>query len=646
MTACRVEQPGTATPNAASPRRLPAECSNEHDRIMNAAHTLQPLLWTIALLSALPLPAQEQRFADVVGPGPVGAVTQTAPLQVPFITWGGDMATFYANGGLATKAGSLFQKQGLNLRLTPGDDFVQQVRDYRAGKSPFLRGTFHMIGLASEVLGSDPRTKGVVILQLTWSAGDHLVARGTLRTLSDLKGKTIALQRGGPHVGMLDDVLRSARLSWDDVKVVWAKDLTASADSPAELFRQRPNIDACFAITPDMVGLCGGLTSTGSGAEGTVKDARVLVSTAQLSRSIADVYVCRKDFYDANKALVTKFVAGYLKACEEILDLKKQYEAQGSDPYKALLQLTQEIYGKTSIPTIEDAHGLLSDCVFVGYPGNVAFFTQANNLTGFEAFQKSALDLAVNRGYARERMGLFPCDLDYKSPAFLNYLTKTQGERGERFRAEAVQSEIEQLSAGGALDERTILSFTINFEPNQTDFSSVRYGAEFQRVVETAAKFGNAVVAIRGHADPSKTLLDLVKAGITKGVLKRSGSSGNYSYSLNGKPLDLAATAELTRLIEQGAFDGVPELNPRETMQAALNLSRSRAEQVLNAIVDYAKSKGLVLDKTQIQPVGVGIREPFIAKPANLDEAKQNMRVEFRIVRVAAEATKQADFDF
>ena len=32
----------------------------------------------------------------------------------------------------------------------PGDDFVQQVRDYRAGKSPFLRGTFHMIGLASE----------------------------------------------------------------------------------------------------------------------------------------------------------------------------------------------------------------------------------------------------------------------------------------------------------------------------------------------------------------------------------------------------------------------------------------------------------------------------------------------------------------
>jgi ABC-type nitrate/sulfonate/bicarbonate transport system substrate-binding protein len=122
--------------------------------------------------------------------------------------------------------------------------------------------------------------------------------------MADLKGKTVALQQGGPHVGMLDDVLKSARLTWNDIKVVWTKDLTASPDSPAEQFRKRTDIDACFAITPDMAGLTGGLRSTGSGAEGTVKGSRVLVSTAELSRSIADVYVCRKDFYDANKEWV------------------------------------------------------------------------------------------------------------------------------------------------------------------------------------------------------------------------------------------------------------------------------------------------------------------------------------------------------
>lgn len=590
--------------------------------------------------------AQEKRFLDYVAADPVGPVTQTAPLQVPFITWGGDMATFYANGGLVTKAGSLFQRQGLSLRLTPGDDFIQQVRDYRAGKTPFLRGTFHMMGLASEAIGSDPRTKGVVILQMTWSAGDHLVARAHLKTLADLKGKTIALQQSGPHVGMLDDILKTARLNWDDIKVVWTKALTASTDSPLEVFRKRADVDACFAITPDMAALCGGLTSTGTGAEGTVKGARVLVSTAQMSRSIADVYVCRKDFYDAHKDLVTKFVAAYLKACEEIVELKKQYEAKGSTEYKALLQLTQDIYGKATVPTLEDAHGLVTDCSFVGYPGNVAFFTEQGNLTGFEEFQKAALNLAVNRGFARERMGLFPSGLDYRSPAFLSYLTKTQLERGERFHAETVGKEIELLTSGGGLDDRTLLSFTINFEPNQTEFSAVQYGAEFQRVVETAAKFGGAVIAIRGHADPTKTLYDLVKAGMTKGVLKRVGTPGNYSYSFNGKPLDLNATAELVKAIDVGAFDGVPDINPRETMQAALNLSLSRAQAVLESIITYAKGKGLVMDKSQVQPAGVGIREPFVAKPANMDEAKKNMRVEFRLVRVAAEAAKAADFDF
>jgi ABC-type nitrate/sulfonate/bicarbonate transport system substrate-binding protein/outer membrane protein OmpA-like peptidoglycan-associated protein len=582
----------------------------------------------------------------MVGPGNVGPVTAVSPLQVPYITWGGDMATFYANGGLTTKAGSLFQKQGLNLRLVAGDDFVQQVRDYRAGKSPFLRGTFHMIGLASEVIGSDPRTKGMVILQMTWSAGDHMVARAHLRTTADLKGKTIALQQGGPHVGMLDDILKTAALTWDDVNVVWAKDLTGAGDSPPELFRKRNDIDACFAITPDMAGLTGGLRNTGSGAEGTVKGARVLVSTAELSRSIADVYVCRKDFYDANKELVTKFVAGYLKACEEVIDLKKQHESKASPAYRALLQLTQDIYGKTTIPVLDDANGLLSDCTFVGYPGNVAFFTEQGNLHGFDVFHKAALDLAVGRGYAKERYGLFASGFDYRSPLFLNYLTRTSVDRQERFRAEAVREEIEQLSAGGGLDDRTIISFTINFEPNQTAFSAEQYGAEFKRVVETADKFGNAVVAVRGHADPTKTLLDLVRAGLQKGVLKRSGTAGNYSYSLNGQPLDLASTAAVAKLVENGAFDGVAEANPRDTMQSALNLSRSRAESVRDSIIEFAKSRGVQIDRSQIQPVGVGIREPFVAKPANMDQAKQNMRVEFRVVRVPAEASKPADFDF
>lgn len=599
-----------------------------------------------AFLLALPcLLLGQQRFSELVGKVRVRPVSGRT-LQVPFITWGGDMATFYANGGLKTRAGSIFQRQGLNLNLVPGDDFVGQVRDYLSGKSPFLRGTFRMMGMASEVIGSDPRTKGVVILQMTWSAGDHMVSRNAIKTLADLKGKTIVLQQGGPHVGMLDDILKNAQLSWKDVKVRWAKDLTGTSDSPAEIFRKEGNVDACFAITPDMLGLCGGIDSEGTGAEGTVRGARVLVSTAQLSRSIADVYVCRKDFYERNKAQVIKFVAGYLKATEEVIDLKKQFEDRASRPFESLLQMTQDIYGKDTIPVLEEAHGLISDCTFVGYPGNVVFFTEKGNLSGFEVFQKSALNLAIERGYARERMGLFPSGIDYRAKAFTDYLTKLDIKRGERFRAEAVRDEIEMLNTGEGLDDRTILSFTINFEANEDAFSPVQYGAEFQRVVEVAERFGNAVIAIRGHADPTKTLSELVRAGLKKGVLKRSGSRGNYRYVLAGRPLTLDSTSELVRLISEGAFDGVPNINPKETMQAALNLSRNRAEAVFDSILKYAQGKGITMDQSQVQPTGVGIREPFIPKPSSMEEARQNRRVEFRVIRVPAEATLESDFDF
>ncbi|MEM7391189.1 MAG: ABC transporter substrate-binding protein [Verrucomicrobiota bacterium] len=596
--------------------------------------------------TALSAVGQEQ-FKTLVGNVPVGAVKQTSPLSVPYITWGGDMATFYANGGLKTKPGSIFAKQGLNLELTAGDDFVQQVRNYVSGKTPFLRGTFRMIGMASEVIGSDPRTKGVVVAQMTWSAGDHCVSREKIKTVKDLKGSTVVLQKGGPHVGLLDDILKTAQLSWDDITVIWADDLTGTPKSPAELFRKNPKIDACFVITPDMIGLTGGLTETGSGAEGTVKGGRVLVSTAELSRSIADVYVCRKDFYDANRDLVTQFVAGYLKGCEEVIDLKKQYEAKGSQAYMDLLKLTQSIYGKDVIPTLEeDAHGLLSDCTFVGYPGNVAFFTKENNLHGFDALQKAALDLATSRNYAGVRAGLTPSGLDWNGSAFKGYLEKTEANKGERFRAEAVLEEIEDLSAGGGLDERTIYSFTIGFKPNQTDFSAEQYGPEFQKVVELGDKYGNAVIAVRGHADPTKTLIEMIKAGIKKGVMKRSGSSGNYRYTVNGRPVDLQSASAVGKLIESGSFDGVSEHRPRETMQAALNLSRKRAEAVRKSIIGYAKTKSLEIDQSQIQPLGVGIREPFIPKPRSMAEAEQNMRVEFRLLRVTAEVATESDFDF
>ncbi len=595
----------------------------------------------------------QQRFADLVGPISVQPVKKTAEVEVPFITWGGDVATFLANGGLATEKGSIYDELGLKLRLVNGDDFVGQVKDYVSGKTPFLRGTFRMLGQASEVLGSDPATKPVVILQLTWSAGDHVVARENLKTLNDLKSagkakRRIACQQGGPHVGLLDDMLRAAQLSWDDVEIVWLPDLTGEK-GPAELFRKDTTVDACCVISPDMIGLTGGLESRGSGAEGTVKGAHVLVSTAQMSRSIADVYACRSDWFQANRPFAEKLVAGYLRGAQQLVPMRKAFEESGTMPpeYKKVLSMAQQILGEDVLPTLEvDAHGLLMDCTYVGLPGNISFFRDKGNLNGFEAKLKAALDLAVGQGYAKARSGFVPADFEYRKLAELAGIEYVEPKKSvARIDAEA----IDLFPDSVGLDDRTIFSFTISFEPNQYEFSSDQYGAEFNRAIQSASTFGNAVVAIRGHSDPTKTLVDLIRAGMAKGLIQRRGQQGNYQYFLRtasgSQPLDLGQTKKIAELISSGEFDGA-QPSPRETMQAALNLSQARAEAVKDAVGKYAQQQGVNLDMTQMQPVGAGIQEPLVSKPRNMGEAKQNMRVEFRIVKVPAEAISESDFDY
>lgn len=131
-------------------------------------HLIQRTVATLLLISMVfwmtpltSLHGQGDSFKSAVGNQPVGNVNDSGPLQLPYITWGGDVATFHANGGLQTASGSIFDKQGLKFNMKAGDDFAQQVKDYLAGKTPFLRGTFRMMGLASEIIGSDLALKGL-----------------------------------------------------------------------------------------------------------------------------------------------------------------------------------------------------------------------------------------------------------------------------------------------------------------------------------------------------------------------------------------------------------------------------------------------------------------------------------------------------
>ena len=603
------------------------------------------LAGTLLAGSAAPAAAQENDFSKLVGDVKVGRVVG-GTLRVPYITWGGDVATFHANGGLKTAEDSGFGELGLNLELTAGDDFVAQVRDYVSGKSPFLRGTFRMLGQASGVLGADPRTKPVVILQLSWSNGDHVVVREGVRTINDLKGKNIAVQQGGPHVGLLYDALKSGGLSKDDVKIVWVPDLTGE-NGPAEKFRADDSIAACCVITPDMLGLTGGVTETGSGAEGTVKGATVVVSTQELTRSIADVYAVRSDWLEkpANRETAQKFAAGWLKARDGVVALRNDFEKTGrmNAEYRRLLAQSQQIFGEDVLPTLEvDAHGLLLDCEFANLPGQIEFFQRPGNLVGFDAKLTEALDMAVSWGYTRNRSGFDPAPWDYREIAKLAGLEYREPSATRRLTG----PEVTTFGPDMDLDSDTLVSFTINFEPNQDDFPADRYGAEFRQAIENAAKFGGAVIVVRGHSDPTLVLREMIQAGIQKGLIKRTGSGATAKYFLQGRELDVTQADRVAELVQSGQFEAPPNYRPRLTMQSAQQLSLKRAAAVKEAVGEYAKQLGVELDLSALQPVGAGIADPVIPKPTSLAEAKQNMRVEFRIVRVQAETLAPSDFDF
>ena len=516
-----------------------------------------------------------------------------------------------------------------------------------AGETPFLRGTFRMLGQASGVIAADPRTKPVVILQLSWSQGDHVVGRAEIKTINDLKGKKIALQQGGPHVGLLYDALKSAGLGADDVELAFVKELTGP-DGAAELFRNDPSVAACCVITPDMFALTGGLESSGSGAEGTVKGARVVVSTAALNRSVADVYAVRADWYAENKDTALKFVAGWLAGRERVVKLRNDFENGGGrmDPaYEKLLTSAQGIFGEEVIPNLElDGHGLLLDCTYVDLPGQISFFRDRGNLVGFDAKLKDALDLAVGWGYADSRNGFEPADLDYRRVAETAGPTVPYEEPEQT--ARVVAGEAELFGEGAELDQNTIVEFTIGFDPNQNEFPAARYAAEFRQAAENAAKYAGAVIVVRGHSDPTLVLREMILGGLQKGVLKRTGTSGNYQYFYRGREVDPTDPGAVAELVASGAFEAPPAHRPRATMQAALNLSKQRAEAVKAAIGAYAQQTGVNLDLSALQPVGAGISDPVIYKPRSLEEARQNMRVEFRIVRVKPEALAPGDFDF
>lgn len=558
--------------------------------------SLGSLLFVSSLVVAQGQFVQSPPLAQVVTT-PVGVVA-SGPVQVPIITWGGDIATLYANGNTKqTARDSIFGKLGLNLRLAREDVFAKQLDAYLAGRSPYLRGTLGMIHMAAEAANRDARTKPVIVYQLTWSAGgDAMVVKPGIRAARDLKGKTVALQAYGPHVDYLSKILADAGLSPKGVNIRWTSDLTGGAKSPAGALHD-PKIDAALVIIPDALALTSNGT-VGTGAEDSVKGAKILLSTKTANRIIADVYAVRSDYLQAHRADVEKFVQGLIQGEEALRKLVANRASRGVEYKNTMAAAARELLD--SAQAISDVEGMYRDADFVSVSGNAGFFTNAQNRRSFGALNKEIQSAFTALGLASRALTLDHARWDYRKLGAAPDVANAPETR--RFDSDKVASVVARRQSQGKLNEGELFSFEVLFKPNQDKFPVELYAEAFKKVSGLAATYGGAIVTIEGHSDPL-------------GYLKAKK-------------------------------DGQPEIALSRTQQSAKNLSLSRAITVRDSLINYAKSQGVSLDPSQLAVVGHGLAQPKTGicgndpcAPKTEAEWQSNMRVEFRIIQIEAEAS-------
>ncbi len=523
-------------------------------------------------------------------------VSQSATIKTPLITWGGDIATVLA------ETDGVFKQNGLSISTFREDDFKKQVQMCLSGETPYLRGTIGMINAASDAF-KNTGTELVVIYQLTWSVGGDAMVVRQGKNLKNVK--TVALQLYGPHMDYAANLFSKAgRLS--SVQFKWLSQLTISEKvagksvDPVTAFQENSSLDAAMCIIPDALLLTSN-GATGTGSEGSVKGASILLSTKTSSRIIADVYAVRKDYFDKHKEEVQKFVQSMMTAEESLRDLMKNKSSNLAKYRQLMSNSAEKLLGSSQFTS--DAEALLGDCEFVGYNGNISFFTGKGTTRNFETLNSEIQKSFKSLGLLTTSTTLVKANWDYNVFASkLKYASATapvQQKFDQQKVAKAVESKIQAESTSWE-EEGTLFVVEINFEPNQSEFTISKYASDFAKALDIAETNSGALVVIEGHSEPL-------------GILKAE-------KALNNNEPGHKSQAEIDQM-----------------KQRAKSLSLERAQNVRKSFLSYCSQKGVKVDPSQFVAVGIGVKSPKYNPPRTKQEWEQNRRVVFRIKQVEAE---------
>jgi NitT/TauT family transport system substrate-binding protein len=403
--------------------------------------------------------------------------------------WAGWAPVIYANNGF--KAAKVWKAPGgktFKLELVLIDDPIAMRDAYASGKVHIGWATLDMIPLFVEQLRRDSRTMPRVYQQVDWSnGGDGIVCRNTVRSVGDMRGKTVVLAQNSPSHFFLLNTLISGGVQPGEVEYKFTQD----AFQAAAAFNADRSVACVVSWAPDIYNL--------SEARGN----RMLVNTQTANKLIADVWFARADFAKDQPAIMEGLVRGIFEAMEA---LKTQ------DAKATAARLMAQGY---SIPE-KDALSMQADAHSTNYAENREFFLNQNNPTNFERTWNTAYFLYRKIGSVTGNPVPFDQVMDFSIIKRIGGEPFYANQKNE-YQVQFVPTSASALQAES--DEILTKTVVIQFFPNSDEIDkkiekSVNgktvqeaYDPNAPFVVEEAGKlagqFGAARIVIEGHTDGS-----------------------------------------------------------------------------------------------------------------------------------------------
>jgi NitT/TauT family transport system substrate-binding protein len=222
-------------------------------------------------------------------------------IKVGVVTWGGYAGGQYFNEGFKANTNSRFYKDyGFKVDFKVLDDFEASRAAFKSGDVNLLWCTVDALPTEmSSLQDFDPR----IVFQADWSrGGDAVVVRRGITSVSDLKGKKVAVAELTPSHSFLIWLLEAAGMKPSDIQIV----KQPSAIDAAQVFKSQ-QVDAAVVWSPDDE-LC----------VQAVPGSKILESTRSASNIIADAFIAKGDWLEKNREKVNKLYEGWMKGAAEI----------------------------------------------------------------------------------------------------------------------------------------------------------------------------------------------------------------------------------------------------------------------------------------------------------------------------------------